>query len=289
MFDKIVIATDLSKSSDAVIGSLGGLRMLGAQQAVLVHALGLKYMKDVIPILVDLAEPRLSEQKEALEQQGFATTVRIAHGVPMVEVNQIAKEENASLIVVGSHGASCTQEILLGGAALAILHYASRPVLLVRIKIIDEPSPPRCKVAFQDLFKRILYAADFSETAERAFMYVEKIVEAGAKHITLLHVQEKSDLSKYVEDRLEEFNQMDRERLERMRDRLMRLGAADVQIEIPYGSPLQEIIRYASQNDHSLIVMGSKGRGFLAEVFMGSVSRGVALHSDVPLLMIPPS
>ena len=289
MFDKIVIATDLSKSSDAVIGCLGSLRMLGTSKAVLVHALGLKYMKDVTPILVDLAEPHLLDQKQTLEQQGFTADSRIAYGVPMEEVNRIAREENASLIVVGSHGATCTQELLLGGAALAILHYAHLPVLLVRLKISGKESHLHSEVACRDFFRRILYATDFSETAERAFPYVEKIVEAGFKHLTLLHVQEKSDLSKHMEHRLEEFTQIDRERLERMKDRLLKLGADDIQIEIPYGSPLQEIIRYASQHEHSLIVMGSKGRGFLAEVFMGSVSHGVALHADVPLLMISPA
>ena len=293
MFDKIVIATDLSKSSDAVITSLGGLRKLGTKHAILVYALGIKalalnHLKDLTPILVELAEPRLSDQKLALERQGFLTTVRIATGVPMLEVNQMAMEENASLIVVGSHGASSTQEVLLGGTALAILHHAHLPVLLVRLTIFEKTSPPNSEAAFPDFFGRVLYATDFSETAERALLYVEKIVESGAGNITLLHVQEKSDLSKHMEHRLEEFTQIDRERLERMKDRLLKLGADDIQIEIPYGSPLQEIIRYASQQEHSLIVMGSKGRGFLAEVFMGSVSHGVALHADVPLLMIPP-
>ncbi|HPJ97045.1 MAG TPA: universal stress protein [Syntrophales bacterium] len=293
MFDKIVFATDLSKSSDEVITSLGGLRQLGAKQAILVYALGIKalalnHLKDLTPILVELAEPGLSDQKFALEQQGFLTTVRIGTGVPMLEVNQIAEEEQASLIVVGSHGASSIREVLLGGTALAILHHAHLPVLLVRLTISERASAPHRVTAFPDFFRRVLYATDFSETAERALLYVEKIVESGARNITLLHVQEKNDLSKYLEQRLEEFTQINRERLERMRDRLLKLGAKDIQIEIPYGSPLQEIIRYTSQHEYSLIVMGSKGRGFLAKVFMGSVSHGVALHADVPLLMIPP-
>jgi len=33
--------------------------------------------------------------------------------------------------------------------------------------------------------------------------------------------------------------------------------------------------------------MGSQGRGFISEVFMGSVSHGVAMHSGAPLLLIP--
>ncbi len=288
MFRKIIVATDLSKTSDAVIDCLVGLRTVGAEQAVLVHALGLRHLEDMAPYLASLAEPRLAEQKAALERQGFTTTVKVAPRVPMLEVNRIAVDEEASLIVVGSHGASCTAEVLLGGAALAILHHATLPVLVARLKITEAKSVHRCEVACRDFFQQILFPTDFSATAENAFLYVEWIVKQGAKNITLMHVQEKSDLSKYMEHRLEEFNQIDRERLEMMRDRLLKFGATNVQIEIPYGSPLQEIINYASQKDVSLVVMGGKGRGFLSEVFMGSVSHGVALHSDVPLLMIPP-
>ena len=46
-------------------------------------------------------------------------------------------------------------------------------------------------------------------------------------------------------------------------------------IDIPYGSPIQEILRAAERNDESLIVMGSQGRGFIGEVFLGSVSHQV--------------
>lgn len=287
MFNKIVVATDLSPASDTVIECLMGLRVLGTERAVLVHALGLKQVKEVMPFLTELAEPRLAEQKAVLERQGFLTTVAIAAGIPMFEVNRIAAEEGASLIVVGSHGSSCTAEVLLGGAALAIMHRATLPILVARLRIKDEQSQQRCEVACRDFFRNILFATDFSDTAERAFLYVEKFVETGAKKITLLHVQQKNDLSRYMEHRLEEFNQIDRERLEQMRDRLLKSGATDVQIEIPYGSPIKEILSHASDNEISLVVMGSKGRGFLSEVFMGSVSHGVALHSDVPLLMIP--
>jgi len=292
MFDKIVLATDLSKSLDTVISSLGGLRKLGTQQATLVHALGIKalgfnHMKDLIPILIELAEPRLAEQKAALAQQGFSTTVKIAPGIPMFEVNRIAREEGASLIVVSSHGGTTAAEVLLGGTALAILHHATMPVLVIRLKIDEKHAVPAYEVVKKDLLNHVLYATDFSDTSEQAFLYVEKIVESGAPNITLLHVQEKSDLSKHLEHRLEEFNTIDRERLERMRDRLLKLGASHVRIEIPYGFPLKEIIDFSSAEAVSLVVMGRKGRGFLSEVFMGSVSHGVALHANIPLLTVP--
>jgi len=112
MFNKIVVATDVSKTSDVVVDCLGGLRALGAEKAIPVHALGLRHLKDMTPLLAKLAEPRLAEQKAALERQGFSTTVEIAPGLPMFEINRLAEEHCASLIVVGSHGASCAKKVL---------------------------------------------------------------------------------------------------------------------------------------------------------------------------------
>jgi len=134
----------------------------------------------------------------------------------------------------------------------------------------------------------VLFLTDFSDTAERAFNYVEQIVRSGGRRVTLLHVQDKSRIYGHLEHKLEEFNRIDRERLERMEKRLMELGDAAVSIELPYGLPKQEIVQRAEQGDYSLIVMGTQGRGYFGERFMGSVAYHVARRTVVPTLLIPP-
>ncbi|MDZ7623831.1 MAG: hypothetical protein U5J96_05210 [Ignavibacteriaceae bacterium] len=65
------------------------------------------------------------------------------------------------------------------------------------------------------MIKNILYLTDFSETTFRAFtFYLEKIVESGARKITLLHVQDKNKIDKHLKDKLDEFDKIDTERLE---------------------------------------------------------------------------
>jgi nucleotide-binding universal stress UspA family protein len=86
---------------------------------------------------------------------------------------------------------------------------------------------------------------------------------------------------------LEEFNQIDSERLERMRQKLMQCGAASVEFEIPYGSPTALILNWARNGLFSLVMMGSQGRGFFEEVFLGSVSHSVARLAPLPVLFIP--
>jgi nucleotide-binding universal stress UspA family protein len=138
-----------------------------------------------------------------------------------------------------------------------------------------------------DVIDQVLFATDFSANAEHAFLTLEGLVEDGLKSVVLMHVQDRSKIEKHQSDRIEEFNQIDQARLERMKDSLTAKGAENVQIELSYGYPKQEIIRRTKKHDISLVLMGSQGRGFVGEVFLGSVSHNVARHSLVPVLLIP--
>lgn len=288
MFRRVLVATDLSEASNRVIGCLHGLRPLGAEEAILVHALELRHLLDMQPMLAGYVEPRLAAQKALLEGMGFGTTVEVAPRSAVFEVNRVAAERQASLIVVGTHGSSLLRETLIGRTAMGILHHATLPVLLIRLKISEEDGGARCAAACEEFGRHVLFCTDFSDTAERAFRYVEKIVECCRGRVTLLHVQDKTCIGRHLEHRLAEFNQIDRGRLERLEARLQEKGAAEVAIEICYGAPIREILRVAAKETESLIVMGTQGRGFIAEVFLGSTSHQVIRRAPVPVLLVPP-
>jgi len=287
MFRNVLVASDLSPASDHFIGCLHGLRPLGTERIVLTHALGIRHLEELQYQLAPRAEPKLCEQKRVLEQQGFHVETVIAPGIPSWEINRVAKEKQASMIVVGSHGATLSRNVLLGSVVLEVAHHAEVPVFVAQLKITDE-AKQRCEVICADFNKHVLFSTDFSDIAERAFSYVEQIVRSGNRHVTLLHVQDKSRIYGHLKDKLEEFNRIDRERLERMECRLKELGAADVTIEIPYGYPKQQIAQFAEQGRYSLVVMGTQGRGYFGELFMGSVALHVARRTVVPTLLIPP-
>ena len=76
-----------------------------------------------------------------------------------------------------------------------------------------------------DYLDNILYCTDFSDTAQRAYEYVEKLVEEGCKNVTILHVQDKTKIDKHFAHELEEFNRIDTERIEVLKERLAQKGA----------------------------------------------------------------
>lgn len=287
MFTSVLVATDLSDAADHVVGCLSPLRALGAERALLMYCLGIRHLVELQHLLAPMVEPKLQAQKTILEQSGFQVAVEIAPGLPQHEINRVAVERNCSLIVVGSHGRTMSGEIHLGGVASEIIHNMRTPILLVRLKVTIVQDRQQCEAICANMLDHVLFPTDFSDNAEYAFRTVRELAERGVKRITLMHVQDTARIGTHLEHRLAEFNEIDRERLDRLTTELTGRGSTDVRSAITYGSPMTEIVQKASGDGVSLIVMGSQGRGYISEVFLGSVSHNVARRASVPVLLVP--
>lgn len=289
MYKRIIVATDVSAASDAIVRCLACLKDFGARECLLLQCM--TFSEGASAGLAYGAEPledMLNAQKAMLEEEGFAVTARVVVGAPKYEITRIAKEEDYHLIVIGTQGRSLAEEKLLGGVAYGIISKSPRPVLVIPIKKKSDQAlacdaPHRC-----ELPRHVLFATDFSEIADNAFTHVERLVaEHGVKRITLLHNQDKVKIEKYLKELLAEFNRIDRERLERLKETLLKAGAAEVDIDIPYGITAQEILAGIARHNASMVVMGTQGRGFFGEILLGSVSHAVVRQSPVPVLLIP--
>jgi len=287
MFSKVMLATDLSVASDRVVEYMETLRALDCREVVLTYVIYVKHLVGLSDALRDEASPRLDTQKAALEAEGFEVSVETPVGVPGVEITRLALDTGCKAVVVGSHGHSLARDIALGGVATDVVHRAELPVLVVRLQILEE-EPQCCRVVSADVLSHVLYATDFSDNAERAFLYVEELARSGCKKMTLMHVQDVSRIRPHLEDRLKEFNEIDRSRLDRMASRLRDLGVQKIDLQIPYGAPAKEIVDYVQSNCPSIVVMGAHGHGFIADIFVGSVAHNVARLSQSPVLLIPP-
>jgi nucleotide-binding universal stress UspA family protein len=281
MFERFIVATDLSPASDAVVGCLAGLRAFGARHALLLQCLDMQQAASVaLSYTTAVLDDYMKRQKAVLERQGFEVETRIVPGFAKSEINRVANAEDYGLVVVGSHGHSVLSEALLGGVASEVLHGATRPVLVMRLER-DQASGEVCALpAGCDLAAHVLFPTDFSSNADLAFTVVEQMAAAGARRITLLHVldaaREPAELAA-----------IDRDRLEAMKTRLVARGGAEVALEVRAGKPYQAIVATAQETDAHLVVMGSQGRGFVPELFLGSVSHQVARHAPAPVLLVP--
>ncbi len=289
MFDRSIVATDLSPASYAVVRCLGRLRTLGAEHCLLLQCIGtVSAASTALSYDTSSLEAMLDEQRAILGEHGFSVETRIVVGSPKQEIVRTAREEAYSLIVVGTQGRSQVAERLLGGVAYAVINHATTPVLAMPVEMRDG-AEQRCKpVARCDFTDHVLYATDFSAAADHAFAYLRDIVAAGVRKVTLVHVQDVVKLARHSAERMREFDDIDHDRLETLRDSLRAVGSAAIDVEIVHGSPSDVIIDVAERRDVQLVVMATQGRGFVGELVLGSVSHKVVRRSPAPVLLIPP-
>ncbi|MDM1753829.1 universal stress protein [Acinetobacter towneri] len=75
----------------------------------------------------------LEEAKQKFTEQGVEAETKLLEGQVIArEITNAAKELNADLIVIGSHGRTGLKKLFLGSVAQSILSEGTTPVLVVR-------------------------------------------------------------------------------------------------------------------------------------------------------------
>ena len=289
MLSRVLIASDGSEATDHMMDCAKDLVRVGGRRATLVHVFHVRNVGGLSEQLKQAMLPRLEAQRKILEAAGLKVVkVETPVGIPFVEINRLALEQRADLIVVGSLGASLIGDVLLGSTAYSVIRTAEIPVLLIRIEVAEGATDgARCRALCTGLFRHILFPTDFSDTAERALACLEYIARETRSEVTLLHVQDQTKLERHLKHKLDEFNEIDTRRLEGVKARLEQDGATRVHVDIPYGHPSAVILDRAGANDFTLILMGSNGRGAVKELFLGGVANNVARYAPLPVLFVP--
>ncbi len=278
---RAVLATDLSDAIEAAITSQPCLECLG------------RYGIDEID-LITVTSPNVTtgipgnnlgkqtkrgmkRQKEQLEEEGFTVETHVMRGTPHRRINGLADRVNADLIIVGSRGKSPLKQRFIGGTARNIARTAVRPLLVQRIVEADEDH----EVANEHLFKRILYATDFSENADHAFDQFHNLKTA-TEEAMLVHVAppERRPNAEGADDA--------QTRLDELAADLGEMGI-DAQTSVREGVAADEILAAEDAFDPTTILMGSRGQSPMRRLLLGSVSEAVTARADSNVLLVPPA
>ncbi|HAS53108.1 MAG TPA: universal stress protein [Nitrospiraceae bacterium] len=134
---KIVLATDGSRQSSAAVERAiafaqsygGGLRVLSVVDVTgEFHA----EAPQVVEELVRKAKTYTAAVKQKAAAVGIQTETFVAEGDAADAVTELARTENADVIVVGSHGRTGLRRLLMGSVTERIIGSASCPVLVVK-------------------------------------------------------------------------------------------------------------------------------------------------------------
>ena len=118
---------------------------------------------------------------KAATTAGINLEILIGHGEPTGRILEHATGLPADLIVIGTHGTSGFQHLLLGSVTEKVLRKASCAVLTV---------PPRAQATSRLPFQRLLCAVDFSDCSLTALQYAFSLAQESDAELTILHVVE---------------------------------------------------------------------------------------------------
>ena len=233
-----------------------------------------------VPILTDDDINEIRQKVQTLFDSAGSSPldVIVESGHPAKRIVEIAAALPAGLIVMGTHGATGFQHLILGSVAEKVLRQATCPVLTVPPRVHTTPSLP---------FTRILCPVDFSESARAALEFAVSLSQESSASLTILYVLEWSseELSPFTAEYRHEVEQ-------RVAVKLAELGAGFEQrasrpvIRVTRGKAYREILAAASEESSDLIVIGVHGRNPLDLMLFGSTTNQVVRRATCPVLTV---
>jgi nucleotide-binding universal stress UspA family protein len=150
--------------------------------------------------------------------------------------------------------------------------------------------------------RKILYATDLSENSAYAFLYATDIAQRHGAKIVILHAIEPlppivrfygslEEESKYYQHEKSVDTELIKNHLQDFCQKVDKQICACVElvsnILVRVGNPVEEILNASEEEGCDAIVLGSHGKGFLKQTFLGSVSRSVLDRTRKPVFIVP--
>ena len=282
MFERILFPTKFEEFSLSIFKSIACLKEAGLKEVILLHVIDTEgFYTEVdggfslnLDLVRQSARQKLDGLAESLRSEGIRVRSEIAMGPLVSEIITIAKEKNVSLIVAGRQKRDVLGELFVGSTTDRIIRKSKAPVLVAKPHALKEIKGKVVELFCGDLFRKILYATDWSPCAERARKYLPIFRKVGTTEVIIAHILEEAAARKEGEKKLAALRQE------------LQTAGFNVKPFILEGKPYREINRLAAEEDVSLIVMGSHGMGLVEGVLWGSVSQRVVEYSEKPVLVV---
>ena len=200
-----------------------------------------------------------SKRLEALpEAQGVDLVKDVVYGPLPTMLNEVAKEHQVDLIVMGTQGASGSS--FLGSSASAVVKHSKVPVLVVPAASIDKP------------MKRLLFADDGQGVDPAELGMLVTVAARERAEVLLAHVVEDED-----EAPVERVVSAYEELLAGIPHRFVTTQGKDVAAALDLLAEREQADMLAVLHRHS---------GFIDSLFHVSTAKRLALYSHLPLLVL---
>jgi nucleotide-binding universal stress UspA family protein len=222
---------------------------------------------------------------EPFRGRGVALSAEVREGDPWRAILEQAADLPADLVVMGTHGRTGLEHLLLGSVTEKVLRRAACPVLTVG-------SPP--PVGAPALFRRIVCAVDLSEHSRQTIDTALAFALETDAAVTLLHVVH-APLGPAVNSVFRPLPGVDATLPDQGAEALESLRSltpgecrdwCQLSERASAGTPWREILAVADERKADLVVMGAHGHGPLGERVFGSTTSQVVRRSACPVLVV---
>lgn len=230
-------------------------------------------------------EGHLARFVEPLLGEGTPLETKLVEGEAWRAIQLVAEALPADLVVMGTHGRSGFEHLLLGSVTEKVLRRAPCPVLTVGHPGAGAPTGP--------LFRRILCAVDLTKPSEATLDMALSLAEENLSRVTLLHVVE-GQLGEGSPDLyrpLPEIGSLRAALVAEARERLHRAAPpaytyCEVSERVETGTAWRQILRAAEETYADLVVIGAHAQGAVGRLFLGSTANQVVRHAPCPVLIV---
>jgi nucleotide-binding universal stress UspA family protein len=211
--------------------------------------------------------------------EGVALAAEEGDSAPTIVDQAVATQ--ADLVVMGTHGRTGFNRLLLGSVTEKVLRQAPCPVLTV------PPHAPPTGVAI----RHVLCAMDFSPAALQALGFALGVARRAGASVTLLNAIEWLPEEEPAEPTTFDVVAYREHLKQTARDRLAALveksrGETMPTLLVVTGRAHREILRLAGERGVDLIVMGATGRGGPVLTPFGTTTQQVVRSAGCPVLTV---
>jgi len=213
----------------------------------------------------DLAEVEMQRVQSQLV--GVEHETLIAQGREIwPAISQAITGENIDLIVVGTHGRTGAEKLLLGSVAEEIFRRSSVPVLTIGPDVRTSTHVPQ--------FQRVLFTTNFAPQSASAAMYAASLAHENRARLILLHVLRQRRPGKPAEEN--QFEMSVAEAIHHLYESVPDVAELGLmrEVAVEFGDPGSRIVEVAHQRGADLIVMAVRASEHLAATT--HLDRGIA-------------
>ncbi len=137
MYDRILVPTDGSKGAETAVDHALSLAEKYDAEIHVYYVVDVRaenttdLWSNLVGEFEEIGENSTGEIKERAEKRGIEAVTEVEHGIPHREINAYAEENDIDMIVMGTHGRTGLDRMLLGSVTEKVVRNSNVPVLTV--------------------------------------------------------------------------------------------------------------------------------------------------------------